>query len=169
MALRTVELALDDLLASGIVERVVGGRERLVQVRSAHRLTPSILAVLRAGADHWPALRSELRAAATTPNDPTLLAVAVVGRVATRSERIGDPLDLLLLTADDATAARWVERFASLGDGVAARFGVTLRPIGYGLDAAREMWAARTSAAEQTVRQAERVHGAELLVLLSGG
>mgnify|MGYP003498974793 CR=1 FL=1 len=168
MALRTVELALDDLLASGIVERVVGGRERLVQVRSAHRLTPSILAVLRAGADHWPALRSELRAAATTPNDPTLLAVAVVGRVATRSERIGDPLDLLLLAADDATAARWVERFASLGDGVAARFGVTLRPIGYGLDAAREMWAARTSAAQQTVREAERVHGAELLVLLSG-
>lgn len=166
MALRTVELALDDLLASGIVERMVGGRERLVQVRSAHRLTPSVLAVLRAGADHWPALRAELRAAANSPHDPTLLSVAVVGRVATRSERLGDPVDLLILAADEPSAARAVAGFASLADSVATRFGVTLRPIGYGLNAAREMWAVRTSAAEQTVRMAEMVHGTELLVLL---
>ncbi len=166
MALRTIELALDDLLAAGIVERVVGGRERLVRVRSGHRLTPSILAVLRAGADHWPALRAELRVAATTPNDPALLAVAVVGRVATRTERLGDPVDLLIIATDSATSARWVERYESFGEGLTARFGATLRPIGYGLEAARTMWAARTSSAELAVRQAEQVYGEELLTIL---
>lgn len=167
MALRTVELAIDDLLASGIVERVVGGRERLVRVRSAHRLTPAILALLRAGADHWPALRAELRAAATSTSDPTLLAVAVVGRVAARSERLGDSLDLLLITADNQSADRWVDRYRAAGEGLAARFGATIRPIGYGLDAARAMWAVRTSSAERTVLEAELIHGQELLSLLS--
>ena len=166
MALRTVELALDDLLASGIVERVVGGRERLVRVRSAHRLTPSILAVLRAGADHWPALRSELRAAATTPDDPALLSVAVVGRVATRSERLGDPLDLLILATDEIAARRWVERFAALSTGIENRFGVTIRPMGYSHQEARDMWTVRTSSADRTVRQAELIHGTEALTLL---
>lgn len=167
MALRTVELAIDDLLATGIVERVVGGRERLVRVRSAHRLTPAILALLRAGADHWPALRAELRAAATSTSDPTLLAVAVVGRVAARSERLGDSLDLLLITADNQSADRWVDRYGAAGEGLAARFGATIRPIGYGLEEARGMWAVRTLSAERTVLEAELIHGQELLTLLS--
>jgi|CXWL01.1.fsa_nt_gi DNA-binding MarR family transcriptional regulator len=166
MALRTVELAIDDLIASGIVERMPGGRERLVQIRSGHRLTPAILAVLRAGADHWPALRGELRAAAASSQDPALLAVAVVGRAATRDERLGDPVDLLIITTDNPSAKRWVDRYTALGDGIASRFGATLRPIGYDLAEAKQVWAVRTSAAERAVLQAELIHGTEVRSLL---
>lgn len=166
MALRTVELAVDDLLATGIVERVAGGRERLVQVRSGHRLTPAILAVLRAGADHWPALRGELRAAAASASDPSLLAVAIVGRAATRDERLGDPVDLLILASDDAAAERWRVRYSDFSDGLRGRFGAELRPIGYGIANARAMWAVRTLPAERTVQEAELIYGRSVLELI---
>lgn len=167
MALRTVELAIDDLLATGIAERVVGGRERLVQIRSGHRLTPAILAVLRAGADHWPALRGELRAAAASANDPALLAVAIVGRAATRNERLGDPVDLLILASDDEAAERWRRRFSDLGDGIRNRFGAELRPIGYAIAGARAMWAVRTSTAQRAVQDAELIYGRNILELIA--
>jgi hypothetical protein len=167
MALRTVELAIDDLLATGIAERVVGGRERLVQIRSGHRLTPAILAVLRAGADHWPALRGELRAAAASANDPALLAVAIVGRAAIRNERLGDPVDLLILASDDEAAERWRARFANLSDGMRRRFGAELRPIGYGIASARAMWAVRTSSAQRAVQDAELIYGRSILELMA--
>lgn len=166
MALRTVELALDDLLATGIVERVVGGRERLVRVRTAHRLAPAILGVLRAGDDHWPALRGELRAAAAAGRDAGLLAVAVIGRAARREERLGEPLDLLIIGETIAIAELWVARYTGLSEGLQGRFGVNLRPIGYDLAGARSMWAVRTSAADRSVRDAELLHGRPLLGLL---
>lgn len=166
MALRTVELALDDLLATGIVERVVGARERLVRVRTGHRLAPAILGLLRAGDDHWPALRGELRAAAAASKDAGLLAVAVIGRAARREERLGEPVDLLILTETVPVATLWVSRYSALSEGLEARFGVTLRPIGYDLVEARTMWAARTLSAERSVREAELLHGSPILDLV---
>jgi DNA-binding transcriptional ArsR family regulator len=166
MALRTVELALDDLLATGIVERILGGRERLVRVRTGHRLAPAILGLLRAGEDFWPALRGELRAAAASARDPALLAVAVVGRAARREERLGEPIDLLVLGETGAVAQQWVARFAILSQGLELRFGVTLRPIGYDLAEARAMWTTRTSVAERLVKEAELLHGRPILDLV---
>ncbi|MDX2262651.1 MAG: hypothetical protein SFU84_13240 [Gemmatimonadales bacterium] len=166
MALRTVELALDDLLATGIVERVEGGRERLVRVRTGHRLAPAVLGVLRAGDDHWPALRGELRAAAASSRDAGLLAVAVIGRAARREERLGDPVDLLILAETVPMAERWVDRFAGLGQGLEARFGVSLRPIGYDLAGAKAMWAVRTLAAERSVLESELIHGRPIIELV---
>lgn len=166
MALRTVELALDDLLATGIVERVVGGRERLVRLRTGHRLAPAILGVLRAGDDHWPALRGELRAAAAAGKDAGLLAVAVIGRASRREERLGEPVDLLILAETVPVATLWVSRYSALSEGIEARFGVTLRPIGYDLVEARAMWTTRTSAAERSVREAEMLHGRPILDLV---
>lgn len=166
MALRTVELALDDLLATGIVERVEGGRERLVRVRTGHRLAPAVLGVLRAGDDHWPALRGELRAAAASSRDAGLLAVAVIGRAARREERLGDPVDLLILAETVPMAERWVDRFAGLGQGLESRFGVSLRPIGYDLAGAKAMWAVRTSAAERSVLESELIHGLPIIDLV---
>ena len=166
MALRTVELALDDLLATGIVERVEGGRERLVRVRTGHRLAPAVLGVLRAGDDHWPALRGELRAAAASSRDAGLLAVAVIGRAARREERLGEPVDLLILAETVPMAERWVDRFAGLGQGLESRFGVSLRPIGYDLAGAKAMWALRTLAAERSVLESELIHGRPIIDLV---
>lgn len=166
MALRTVELALDDLLITGIVERMVGGRERLVRIRSGHRLTPALQALLRAGADQWPALRGELRALATSGNDPKLLAVVVVGPVARREERLGEPIDLLIVAEDVATAERWVTRYHETEDGLASRFGVFIRADGYDLDSAKSMWATHTSPPGRSLNEAELIHGRSLAELL---
>jgi DNA-binding transcriptional ArsR family regulator len=166
MALRTVELALDDLLATGIVERVEGGRERLVRVRTGHRLAPAILGVLRAGDDHWPALRGELRAAAASSRDPGLLAVAVIGRAARREERLGESVDLLVIAETASGAEEWVGRYSGMSDGLEARFGARLRVIGYDLAEARQMWAVRTSTAERSVREAELLHGQPVMQLV---
>ncbi len=166
MALRTVELALDDLLATGIVGGVEGGRERLVRVRTGHRLAQAVLGVLRAGDDHWPALRGELRAAAASSRDAGLLAVAVIGRAARREERLGDPVDLLILAETVAIAERWVDRFAGLGQGLEPRFGVSLRPIGYDIAGAKAMWSVRTLAAERSVLESELIHGRPIIDLV---
>ncbi len=167
MALRTVELAVDELLATGIIDRVVGGREKLLQMRSGHRLAPAVFGLLRAGADFWPALRGELRAFAAKAPTEELLSVAVVGRVARREERLGDAVDLLVLGASREAAAFWMERYHALAEGILARFGVTVRPIGYGIAEAREMWSVRTLAAERHVVDAELVIGHAPLALLS--
>jgi hypothetical protein len=93
--------------------------------------------------------------------------VAVVGRAARREERLGDPVDLLIVASELAGATRWADRFRGLADGLAERYGVVLRPIGYDLASAKAMWTARTSAAERSVREAELVHGSPLLEVLS--
>ncbi len=166
MAIRTVELALDDLLTTGIVERLAGGRERLVRVRPGHRLAPAVLALLRAGADHWPAIRGELRALAASGQDPKLLAVAVVGPVARREERLGELIQLLIVAEDAEAAERWAGRYHDLGDGLEARFGVGVMPAGHDLDQARKMWAARTSPSGRSLPEAELLHGTPLDELL---
>lgn len=167
MALRTVELAVDDLMTAGLVERIPGGRERLIQLRTSHRLAPSVQALLRAGADFWPALRTELRSLAATAPAGELLAVSIVGRASRREEKLGDPLDLLILTESEDSAEAWVRRYGLLAEGMLRRFGVAVRPIGYDLASARRMWAARTKAAERSVLGGEWVHGAEVGELLN--
>lgn len=166
MALRTVELALDDLLITGIVERLAGGRERLVRFRSGHRLTPAVQALLRAGADQWPALRGELRALAASGNDSKLLAVVVVGPVARREERLGQPIELLIVAEDVATAERWVARYHETEDGLAARFGVGVMAVGHDISSAKAMWATHTSPPGRSLDEAELIHGRSLAELL---
>ena len=65
MAFRSIDLALNDLLLAGVVERVGGRRERLVRISAGHRLSPALAALLRAEADFYPAIRSELAADAS--------------------------------------------------------------------------------------------------------
>jgi hypothetical protein len=166
MALRTVELAVDDLLSTGILERLSAGREKLLRIRSSHRLTAPIMALLRTGDDHWPALRGELRALAHGAKDPALLAVAVVGRVARRDERLGDPVDLVLVVRHPEDKTRWVARFEQAAAEIATRFGAALRVIGYDLAGATEMWSLRTLAAERAVLESEVIHGEALSDLL---
>ena len=150
MALRTVELALDDLLASGIVERVVGGRERLVRVRSAHRLTP--LDPRRAPCRRRPLASAPRRAAGRRHHaESTLPSLPWPSSVVSPPVRkeLGDPLDLLLLAATVPSAPagslalrRWVTGSPPDSVSRSARSAT-------GSGAARGMWAVRTSAAER--------------------
>ncbi len=166
MAYRSVAMALADLLRTGVVEELEGGRERRVRLRAGHRLAPAIAGLFRAESDFFPSLRSELKAVAGSGGGTGLLAVVVVGAVATRQEGLGEPLELVLVSADAPSARLWQARFESAAGALEQRFGVALRLISYDLDSVRKLWLTRTAKAEAVVRSAEVVVGAPLLELV---
>ncbi|HEX3927304.1 MAG TPA: hypothetical protein VHW65_04855 [Gemmatimonadales bacterium] len=166
MAYRSIDLALEDLVASGLVERTSFGRERLVRLSSTHRLAPIVAGLFHAEADFYPALRVALRAV-TVGLHSELLAVAIVGPVARHLERLESPVELLILATTPAAATAWEHRFVAAGADMLGRFGADLKPIAYDLPTARNMWRSRTPAAERAVRDAESVSGPPILTLLS--
>ena len=170
MAFRSIDLALTDLLATGLVERVGGRRERLVRAAAGHRLAPAVAALLRAEADFFPAIRSELSAVGRS-GDSGMEAVAIIGAVADGVERPSDMLQLLVVTSTEPGVRRWVDRFVAAGAGMTTRFGVRIDVTGYDLTTARRMWATRTPAAERLVRGAKSIVGPPLEQLFeeSGG
>lgn len=161
MAFRSIDLALNDLLSAGVVERVGGRRERLVRISAGHRLSPALAALLRAEADFYPAIRSELAAVARS-GDTGIEAVAIIGAVASALERPTDKLQLLVVAATEAGVHRWVDRYVAAGVGITARFGVRIDVTGYDVTTARRMWATRTPGAERSVRSSESIVGPPL-------
>jgi hypothetical protein len=169
MAYRSIELAIKDLVSLGLLERIDGSRERLVRLSSSHRLAPTVLALLRAEEDFRPALRSELQVLAEAGGRDGLLAVAIIGAGARGAERIGEALELLLLTRDPASATKWRLHFERAGIDIAHRFGTQLAVVAYDLEQAKRMWQTRTPAAERTIREAEALWGESVESLLELG
>ena len=167
MAYRSIDLALRDLVAAGVVERTSWGRERLVRLRAGHRLAPAIANLFNAESDFFPALRAQLRAIGGQDGGDGLIAVAIVGAVATHDETLADTLDLVIVASTASAAARWRGRFAGAAGDTGARFGATLNPIAYDVQTARAMWRTRTPAAERLVREAESLIGPTLESVVS--
>ena len=152
MAYRSIELAIKELVMLGLLERIDGSRERLVRLSSAHRLSPAVQDLLRAEEDFRPALQSELRVLAETGVRDGLLSVALIGAGRRGTERIGDPLELLLLAREPASATKWRLLFERAGIDIARRFGARLSVVSYDLDQARKMWQTRTSSRADDTR-----------------
>ncbi|MEP6589921.1 MAG: hypothetical protein ABJC19_01955 [Gemmatimonadota bacterium] len=167
MAFRSIELAIKELAVLGILTRVDGSRERLVQLSATHRLAGVVLALLRAEADFEPAWRSELRVMAEAGVKDGLMAVALIGAGAAGREAIGDPLELLLLAPDAQTCAKWMRQFDRAGKALTPRFGLELKLTCYELPVARRLWATRTPAADRSIREAIPLAGVTPLAALS--
>ena len=161
MAYRSIDLALADLLAVGIIEELEGGRERRVRTCSGHRLAPVIAGLLRSEADFFPSLRTELKAIAAGGEKEGLLALAIVGTTARREERLGEAVEVVLVARDQAAATSLTERFESSADTLAGRFGVTLACMSYDLVGLRALWQ-RDNA---ILREVEQLLGVPLLEL----
>lgn len=168
MAYRSIDLALGDLIAVGVVEELAGGRERRVRTCSGHRLAPVIAGLLRAEADFFPSLRAELKAIAVGGEKDGLLALAIVAATALREERLGEAVEVALVGCDALAANRWIERFESAADVLANRFGVDFHFSGYDLAGVRTLWESHTAAVEALVRGAESLVGLPLLALVEG-
>lgn len=166
MAYRSVELALADLAAVGIITELPGGRERRVELAAAHRLAPPLVALLQAEADFFASVRIELRAWAAAMVGQGLLSAAVVGSVARRAERPGEALQLVVVARDAPAAAQCRDRFGTLSDALLRRHGVRAVLIAYDLGEARKLWRAPTPAARRDVHDAEQVAGEALETLL---
>jgi hypothetical protein len=168
MAYGSIALALGDLTVTGLVEELAGGRERRVQLCSAHRFAPAIGTLLQVDGDYFPALRVELRAIARHAQADGLLAAALVGAASRREERLGDPVELVLVGRDSASIARISQRFDASADLLHGRFGARLLLHAYSLDTAQQMWRTRTATAVATVRRSESLIGPPLEALLDG-
>lgn len=166
MAYRSIELAIKELVSLGMLERIDGSRERLLRISATHRLSGAISALLGAEADYLPALRSELRVAAEAGLRGGLLAAALIGKGNRGEEGIGDPLELLLLSADAPGAVRWQRAFEAAGTEILRRFGVRLSVVSYELAQARKLWRTRTVAAEKTLRESYLLAGESMVALL---
>jgi DNA-binding transcriptional ArsR family regulator len=167
MAYGSIDLALGELTATGLVEELEGGRERRVRLRSGHRLAASLGNLFQVESDFFASFRIELRTAAQGCESLGLLSAALIGPVARREESLGGPIDLLLIGKDAASTKRCMERLTTLDEMLLARFGVQLKVIPYDLATARAMWRTRTPAAERGVNEAELLTGAPLMELLS--
>ena len=166
MAYGSIDLALGELTATGLVEELEGGRERRVRMRSSHRLAAALGNLLQVESDFFASLRIELRTATQGCLPLGLLAAALVGAVARREEMLGGTIDLLMIAKDAVSTKRCVERLGATEDSLLTRFGVTLKVISYDLATARAMWRTRTPAAERGVNEAELLVGAPLVDLL---
>lgn len=168
MAYRSIDLALADLIAAGVIEDLAGGRERRVRLCSGHRLAPVVSGLLRAEADFFPSLRAELKAIAAGGEKDGLLAAAIVGATARREERLGEAVEVILVAADPAAATRWQERFESAADSLANRFGVAFQFDGHDLAGAIKLWQGQSDEGVEMLRGAESLVGAPLLELVEG-
>ncbi len=162
MAYGSIDLALNELTAVGLVEEIAGGRERRVRLRTTHRLAASVSAALQAEADFFPALRVALIAILQPLLDDGLVAAAMVGAVARREEPAGAPVDVVLIARDATAPVRWAPRLAGANENLMGRFGVALHVIPYDEATARAMWRKRAPGAIETVRTADRLVGASL-------
>lgn len=167
MAYGSIDLALGDLTATGLVAELDGGRERRVRLCTSHRLASAIAGALQAEADFFASLRVELRTVAQGSQGVGLLAAAIVGAVARREELLGADVEVLIIANDTAAMRQCVSRFEELDVMLLARFGVRLKLISYDLATARAMWRTRTAAAERGVNEAELLVGAPLVGILT--
>jgi len=167
MAYGSIDLALGELTATGLVQELEGGRERRVRLRSSHRLAAALGNLLQVESDFFASLRIELRTAAQGCESLGLLSAGLIGPVARREEMLGGTIDLLLIGQDDASTKRCVDRLTTIDEMLLVRFGVQLKVIPYDLATARAMWRTRTPAAERGVNEAELLVGAPLVELLS--
>ena len=168
MAYRSIDLALGELTQTGLVEELAGGRERLVRLRSGHRLAPAIATLMQVESDFFAALRVELRIVAETCRRDGMLGAAIVGPAARGEELLGRPLDVVAVVAETGLVSRCRAAFDATGDTVRSRFGAELNVVCYDLAAARATWHTQTAAAVRDVRESELLAGSSLAALLDG-
>lgn len=166
MAFRSIELAIKELVALGVLDRIDGSRERLVKISPTHRLAGAVLALLRAEGDFRPALSSELRVLADAGCRDGLLAVAIIGAAASGQERVGDSLELLFIAQDARTLDRWRKAFEKAQVDLARRYGLSVALVGYDIAQARKLWQTRTAAAERSIIGADLISGADIRAIL---
>lgn len=169
LAVRSVELAAEELLMVGVLEWTGAGRGRLLGVHQGHRLAGSLAALFEAEAGHWATLRVELRALADGLAEKGVVAMALVGAGARGAERLVDRAELLVLVRRPEQGAA-IDRLLGVGlAGLERRFGVPMLVHRYDLEQAQAMWRQRTAAAERMVEEAELFFGGPLEPWLAGG
>ena len=162
MVYRSIDIAIGDLMAAGVVELVGGRHERLFRLNAEHRLAAPLTALLRAEGDHFTALRAELSAICRL-DAAGLVSASIVGSAVSATDRIGEDVHLVVVVDDAEAVRRWADRFVAAGKGMLSRYGVRLMVTPYSRDAAIKLWGRRTKAAENLVAGAMTIAGIPLM------
>ena len=169
MAYGSIDLALGELTATGLVLEMAGGRERRVRLGTGHRLGAAISNLFQVESDFFVALRIELRTLAQACGVDGLIAAAMIGAVARREELLGEEIEIILLVREASGVARCAERVDLAAESISTKFGVRLKLTAYDIATARTVWRQRTAATERDLRDAELLVGEPLAAMLDQG
>lgn len=164
---RSVGVALDDLVATGVVHRHLGGREHLLTLNEGHALVPPLRALFVADATYFAALRRALAVVAREDQSSGLVTVAIFGSVARAEEALASDLDLLIIGRTSTAADHWRSRYLDAAPDLQKRFGARVNPVTYALTEARRRWARRLSPFPELVRDGVVVAGSPLREVLA--
>lgn len=166
---RSSQLALDDLVALGLVRRLQGGRDFNVSLNDDHRLSAVIRELFRSESEFFLALRSELAAAATdAPRPVRPSSLILFGSVARGDDQLGSDLDLLLLAWTAAGIEPALVRIGQAAGRLRDRYGCELRPIAYTVAEARRRWRRREAPFPDIVRDHIVLVGPPLREVIDG-
>lgn len=164
---RSVGVALEDLVATGVVHRHLGGREHLLTLNEAHELVSALRALFVADTAYFPALRRALAAVARKDKGAGLVTVAVFGSVARGEESPTSDLDILLIGQTQTAAERWRSWYLDAAPELQTRFGARVNPVAYALSEAQQHWERKVAPFSDVMRDAVVVVGASLREVLT--
>jgi predicted nucleotidyltransferase len=163
---RSVQMALDELVALGLVTRVQGGRDFLVRLNAGHRLAASIVDAFRAEAAHFLELRRRLlELAAPNRRGSEITSLMLFGSVARADDDPDSDLDVLVVASDPEPA---LQRLQGGMDDLRRVFGVRVKPIAYSVTDARRLWRQRGPLLRQIAKDGVVLFGSPLPNLVNG-
>ena len=166
---RTAQLALEELIALGVVRRVEGGRDFLVGFSDAHALSVALRQLFQSEAAFFLALRQRLAAvAATAPRSAAIKGLILFGSVARGDDRIGSDVDVLVVTRSEAAIDSALAHVSAAGGQVREVFGYAVRAIVYTEAELRSRWRRREAPLPDIVRDHIVLAGPALGDLLDG-
>jgi predicted nucleotidyltransferase len=165
---RSAQVALDELVALGVARRIQGGRDYLVSLNDEHYLVPALREVFRAEGTFFAEVRRQVADVAREVGEARLLSVVLFGSVARGDDRPGSDLDLLVICRSAGDTEPVLERLHASSQTLRARFGYQVRPLVYGLPAARGRWRQTAAPLSSAVHEGLVLRGTPLRELLNG-
>lgn len=127
---RSAQQAVTVLVALGLADRIVGGRDYLVSLNRRHRLAPAVVTLFGAEAELFRGVRERLHAWARTGGRRRLVhAVVLFGSAARGDDTTASDLDVLVVTASDRARDAVAEAFGEVADDLRSRSGLDARPL----------------------------------------
>jgi len=168
MQVRSAQLALADLTALGLVARIEGGRDVLVQLNRSHHLAEPLAKAFQAEGNLFLRVRERLtRLVHRQPGRKHILSVAVFGSAARGDDALGSDLDVLLVVASERDRDRALDALLAAAEPFRVEFGVRLAPVCWTLAEARRGARAGREPWPGILRDAVTVAGPALRDLLA--
>ncbi len=165
VTLRSAQAALADLVAVGIADEFVGGRDHLTRLNAGHVLAPTLIALFSAEAELVRSARRAIASSVAGDGDPPL-GLYQFGSSARAEETLTSDFDILLIARDARHREALIDRMLTAGNAIRARYGVSVAPIAYTIREAKRGWGAGSAPWPELARDVVAILGPPLGALL---